>query len=179
MCIPVRCWHCRERRTQDDLVAFMERVAAAHPGKQVHVIWDNLNTHRAQAVWQAFNERHDQRFHFHFTPLHASIIRQRGPSNGLSGAKHYATELQRQLRSLLGHEQIVTPAYGRHLLIKRLDDEEPTVVARLTELARNRYSAAFRSHTGRWEPLPGTGSLDEMVEVVVTLLQPYLQPDNY
>jgi len=230
---------CRERRTQDDLVSFMERVAVAHPGKRVHVIWDNLNTHRAQAVWQAFNEQRDERFHFHLTPLHASwvnqielwfarytrrvlrlpampairaprtcasvpsslsasIIRQHAPSNGLSGAircklahrnretdmpaiptKHYAAELQRKLRSLLGHEQIVTQAYGRHLLIKRLDDEESTVVARLTELARNRYSAAFRSHTGRWEPLPGTGSLDEMADVVVTLLQPYLQPDNY
>ena len=31
---------CRERRTQDDLVAFMESVARAYPGKQVHVIWD-------------------------------------------------------------------------------------------------------------------------------------------
>ncbi|MGF6604318.1 hypothetical protein P3T23_009073 [Paraburkholderia sp. GAS448] len=93
--------------------------------------------------------------------------------------KHYATELQRQLRRLLGHEQIVTQGYGRHLLIKRLDDEEPIVVARLTEIGRNRFSAAFRSHSGRWEPLPGTGSLEEMAEVVVTLLQPYLQPDNY
>ena len=27
-------------------------------------------------------------------------------------AKHYAAELQRQLRSLVGHEQIVTQAYG-------------------------------------------------------------------
>ena len=94
-------------------------------------------------------------------------------------AKHYAAELQRQLRSLLGHEQIVTQAYGRHLLIKRLDDDEPTVVARLTELARHRYGAAFRSHSGRWEPLPGTGTLEEMAQVIVTLLQPYLQPDNY
>lgn len=92
--------------------------------------------------------------------------------------KHYAAELQRQLRGLLGHEQIVTQAYGRHLLIKRLDDEEPTVVARLTELGRNRYGAAFRSHSGRWEPLPGAGSLDEMAQLVVTLLEPYLQPDN-
>ncbi len=91
----------------------------------------------------------------------------------------YAAELQRQLRSLLGHEQIITQAYGRHLLIKRLDDEEPTVVARLTELGRNRYGAAFRSHSGRWEPLPGRGSLNEMAQVVVTLLQPYLQPDTY
>ncbi|AGW93311.1 MULTISPECIES: hypothetical protein [Cupriavidus] len=93
--------------------------------------------------------------------------------------KHYAAKLQQQLRSLLGHEQIITQAYGRHLLIKRLDDEEPTVVARLTELGRNRYGAAFRSHSGRWEPLPGAGSLDEMAELVVTLLQPYFQPDNY
>jgi transposase len=67
---------CRERRTQDDLVAFMERVAAAYPGKQVHVVWDNLNTHRAQAIWQAFNTRHGSRFHFHFTPLHASWVNQ-------------------------------------------------------------------------------------------------------
>ncbi|SDR62278.1 IS630 family transposase [Paraburkholderia tuberum] len=67
---------CRERRTQGDLVAFMERVAVAYPSKQVHVIWDNLNTHRAQAVWQAFNARHDERFHFHFTPLHASWVNQ-------------------------------------------------------------------------------------------------------
>ena len=74
-------------------------------------------------------------------------------------AKHYAAELQSQLRSLLGHEQIVTQDYG-------------IVVMRLTELGRNRYGAAFRSHSGRWEPLPGMGSLDEMGNVVVTLLHP-------
>jgi len=94
-------------------------------------------------------------------------------------AKHYAAELQRQLRTLLGHDQIITQAYGRHLLIKRLDDEEPTVVARLTELGRQRYGAAFRTHSGRWEPLPSTGTLDEMAQLIVTLLEPYLQPDNY
>jgi len=87
--------------------------------------------------------------------------------------------LQSRLRSLLGHEQVVTQAYGRHLLIKRLDDAEPTVVARLTEIGHGRYGAAFRSHSGRWEPLPGTGTLDEMAEVVTSLLQPYLQADNY
>ena len=92
--------------------------------------------------------------------------------------KHYAAELQRQLRGLLGHEQIVTQAYGRHVLIKRLDDEDATVVARLTELGRTRYGAAFRTHSGRWEPLPGTGTQDEMAQVVVTRLEPYLQPDN-
>jgi hypothetical protein len=67
---------------------------------------------------------------------------------------------------LLGHEQIVTQAHGRHLLIKHLDDKGPTVVARLTELG---------SHSGHWEPLPGTGSLEEIADAVVTFLQPYLQ----
>lgn len=93
--------------------------------------------------------------------------------------KHSATTLQARMRSLLGHEQIVTQAYGTHLLIKRLDGAESTVVARLSEIGRHQYGAAFRSHTGRWEPLPGNGTLDEMAEVVTLLLQPYLQPNNY
>ena len=67
---------CTERRTQDDLVAFMDSVASAYPTGTVHVIWDNLNTHRAQAVWDAFNARHGQRFVIHFTPLHASWVNQ-------------------------------------------------------------------------------------------------------
>jgi transposase len=67
---------CTDRRTQDDLVAFMESVASAYPRGIVHVIWDNLNTHRAQAVWDQFNARHDRRFVFHFTPLHASWVNQ-------------------------------------------------------------------------------------------------------
>jgi transposase len=67
---------CTDRRTQDDLVAFMEDVAQAYPKGVVHIVWDNLNTHRAQAVWDEFNARHHQRFVFHFTPLHASWVNQ-------------------------------------------------------------------------------------------------------
>jgi len=63
--------------------------------------------------------------------------------------------------------------------LNALDDAESTVVARLTESGHHRYGAAFRSHSGRWEPLPGTGTLDEMAEVVTSLLQPYLQANNY
>lgn len=67
---------CRDRRTQADLVAFMEQLARAYPKGRIHVVWDNLNTHRAQAVWDEFNARHDRRFEFHFTPLHASWVNQ-------------------------------------------------------------------------------------------------------
>ena len=67
---------CTDRRTQDDLVAFMEDVARAYPKGAVHVVWDNLNTHRAYTVWKDFNARHGERFVFHFTPLHASWVNQ-------------------------------------------------------------------------------------------------------
>ena len=67
---------CTDRRTQDELVAFMEQVTQAYPKGPAHIVWDNLNTHRAQAVWDDFNARHHQRFVFHFTPLHASWVNQ-------------------------------------------------------------------------------------------------------
>src|SRR5260370_24413530 len=69
-------------------------------------------------------------------------------------AKHHASELQRQLRSLLGHDQIVTQAYAAHLLIKRLDDQDPIVVARLARLGRSHYAAALRAPRGHWGPTP-------------------------
>lgn len=93
---------CTDRRTQADLVAFMEQVAIAYPKGPVHVVWDNLNTHRAQAVWAEFNARHGHRFVFHFTPLHASWVNQIELLFGiysrrvLRHASHSSTEQLRQ-----------------------------------------------------------------------------------
>lgn len=69
---------CGATRTADDLVRFMERVAAAYPDVIVHVIWDNLNIHfdGADGRWTKFNERHGHRFVFHYTPKHASWVNQ-------------------------------------------------------------------------------------------------------
>lgn len=68
---------CGDTRPGDDLEAFMERLAAVYATGDVHVVWDNLNTHRAiGSRWDAFNERHGGRFHFHFTPVHASWVNQ-------------------------------------------------------------------------------------------------------
>jgi transposase len=68
---------CRDRRTESDLVAFMEAVAARTPGKVV-VIWDNLNVHYdgKSKRWTEFNERHGGRFTFVYTPKHASWLNQ-------------------------------------------------------------------------------------------------------
>lgn len=88
-----------------------------------------------------------------------------------------AAELQRELATLTGHDQATVRSYGKHLLIQMRRDDAVETVARITEVARNLYSSAFRSHTGRWEPLPGRGTLPETADLVVTLLAPYLEPN--
>jgi hypothetical protein len=89
-----------------------------------------------------------------------------------------AAELQRQLATLTGHDQATVRPYGKHLLIQMQRNDTVDTVARLTEVGRNLYTSAFRSHTGRWEPLPGTGDLAETADLVVSLLAPYFDP-NY
>ena len=66
---------CGPTRTGDDMEQHMERVAAHHPDGEVHVVLDNLNIHKGDR-WARFNARHGGRFHFHYTPLHASWVNQ-------------------------------------------------------------------------------------------------------
>jgi transposase len=66
-----------DRRTGDDLEHFMDLLAEQYREREVHIVWDNLNTHRAQqSRWIPWNQRHGGRFHFHLTPLHASWVNQ-------------------------------------------------------------------------------------------------------
>lgn len=93
-------------------------------------------------------------------------------------AQAKAAELQRQIATLTGHELARVKPYGKHLLIQMHRDDGVDTVARLTELARNAYSSAFRSHTGRWESLPGTSDLATTANLVVSMLSPYLEPNT-
>lgn len=68
----------RRHRKAPDLLEFMREVARRHQRKQVHIVWDNLNIHSdgRERRWKKFNARHGGRFHFHFTPIHASWVNQ-------------------------------------------------------------------------------------------------------
>lgn len=66
-----RCW----RRTSDGVVLFLEELAKRYPMGDVYVVWDNLNVHSGLAI-DAFNGRQGGRFHFVYTPLHASWMNQ-------------------------------------------------------------------------------------------------------
>lgn len=66
----VRAGHYRWRV---EFLDFMNRVVTVYPGKELHVIVDNLHVHKPkQDRWLA---RHPQ-IPFHFTPTHASWLNQ-------------------------------------------------------------------------------------------------------
>jgi transposase-like protein/transposase len=64
----------RERHTGEDFLAFLRLLARTYPRRQVHIILDNVSTHKTPDVqrWLAGHKR----FHFHFTPTSASWLNQ-------------------------------------------------------------------------------------------------------
>jgi hypothetical protein len=87
-----------------------------------------------------------------------------------------AAELQRHLAEITGHGHARVRPYGKHLLIQMHRDDVADTVARLTEVGHNTYTAAFRSHTGRWEPLPmPAADLQRTAANVAALLAPHLE----
>jgi transposase len=51
----------------------MNRLVAAYPDREIHVILDNLSTHKPKR--DRWLKRHPN-VHFHFTPTHASWLNQ-------------------------------------------------------------------------------------------------------
>ena len=62
-----------KRRRRVEFLAFMNMVVADYPEREIHVILDNLSTHKPKRdMWLA---RHPN-VHFHYTPTHASWLNQ-------------------------------------------------------------------------------------------------------
>ncbi len=66
----VRTGHYHRRRRREFL-DFMNEVIGQYPEREIHVILDNLNTHKPKH--DRWLSRHT-RVHFHFTPTHASWL---------------------------------------------------------------------------------------------------------
>jgi len=68
----VKAGHYNRRRRREFL-DFMNAVVKQYPGKEIHVVLDNLNTHKPKRdLWLA---RHPN-VHFHFTPTYSSWLNQ-------------------------------------------------------------------------------------------------------
>ena len=61
------------RRRRVEFLDLMNRVVTAYPDKEIHVVIDNLSTHKPKRdMWLA---RH-KNVHFHYTPTHSSWLNQ-------------------------------------------------------------------------------------------------------
>jgi transposase len=63
---------CTDRHRHQEFLAFLKQVARAYPRRQLHVVVDNLSTHKHPAV-QAWLARHP-RVTLHFTPTSGSWL---------------------------------------------------------------------------------------------------------
>jgi transposase len=62
-----------KRRRRVEFLDFMNRLLSLYPDTELHVVLDNLNTHKPKHdLWLA---RHPK-VHFHYTPTHASWLNQ-------------------------------------------------------------------------------------------------------
>lgn len=62
-----------KRRRRVEFLDFMNRILATYPGRQIHVVLDNLSTHKPKRDrWLAGHPN----VHFHFTPTYASWLNQ-------------------------------------------------------------------------------------------------------
>jgi transposase len=61
------------RRRRREFLLFMNEIVAAYPEREIHVILDNLNTHKPKT--DRWLSRH-KNVHFHYTPTHASWLNQ-------------------------------------------------------------------------------------------------------
>ena len=68
----IKAKHAKRRR-RAEFLDFMNEVVADYPDQEIHVVLDNLRTHKPKRDrWRA---RH-KNVHFHFTPTHASWLNQ-------------------------------------------------------------------------------------------------------
>jgi len=61
------------RRRRREFLDFMNEIVVEHPDEEIHVIMDNLKTHKPKR--DHWIKRHPK-VHFHFTPTHASWLNQ-------------------------------------------------------------------------------------------------------
>jgi len=62
------------RHTSEQFVAFLEQITASQPRRQIHVICDNVSSHKTDLV-EAFLIKH-RRVYMHYTPTYSSWLNQ-------------------------------------------------------------------------------------------------------
>jgi hypothetical protein len=94
-----------------------------------------------------------------------------------TATRSVAAELEKLLAADPVTEGMIVRARGEHLLVGRecdeMDDGEARVDdrVRLTRLDHETWGLSVKRHNGRWERTPFTGTIPELVDVIVTFMQ--------
>ena len=67
---------------------------------------------------------------------------------------------------------------GRQEALGPEGDLEEEDRVKLTHLSASAYGLSVKRHTGRWERTPFRGSLEEMVDVICTMMQHLVAPTS-
>ena len=98
-----------KRRRRIEFLDFMNRVVAEHPRRELHVILDNLNTHKPKN--DRWLKRHPH-VHFHFTPTKASWLNQVEIWFSILAAKALAGTSFTSRKQLIAHIDAFIAAYN-------------------------------------------------------------------
>jgi len=82
-------------------------------------------------------------------------------------ANKFASEKILQLLKEQGIDHLYIQARGDHLVLYSLEDEEKVNRVRFTRLSSNKYQLSMADHRGRWEKTPFTGTIPELVEMLI------------
>lgn len=72
--------------------------------------------------------------------------------------------------------------HGDHLILGRQEPMGPNNQVenddrlRLTQLSASSYGLSVKRHTGRWEPTPFVGTLEEMIDIILGCMQHLVAP---
>ena len=90
-----------------------------------------------------------------------------------------ASELQRVVRARGDYAHVSVRARAGHLNVEVTNEQGACwIVARATPLGDGTHGLSFRKHTGTYEPMPVSGTLEEVADGLTTLLGPYLNRAN-
>ena len=98
-----------KRRRRIEFLDFMNRIVAEQPGRELHVILDNLNTHKPKN--DRWLKRHPN-VHFHFTPTKASWLNQIEIWFSILAAKALAGTSFNSRKELIAHINAFITAYN-------------------------------------------------------------------
>ena len=98
-----------KRRRRVEFLDFMNKVIADHPGREIHVVLDNLSTHKPKRdMWL---KRH-KNVHFHFTPTHASWLNQVEIRSRSSRENHLTARHSKSVPELVAHIEAFIADYN-------------------------------------------------------------------